>query len=302
MDTDRSLKILELPCVDVTELSFANLKSQYHKLALRHHPDKNGSTPNATIRFQEINDAYHHLEGIVGGSEPTSKQCDISYASIFKAFVESCLNNSPAAIRIIGEIFCKCSAVSMTMFEGMDQDTILDVYKTLVKYKKIFHVTDETLNKLESIMKQRFTEFNLYILNPSLDDLLSSNIYKLVHDGLTYYVPLWHGEIYFDNNIVVRCIPDIVDGWSIDEENVLSTHIKVELNELLLVLNTLEISMGSQTLFLPLRSLSLSKHQMYVFHNQGVAILNESDVYDATTKSDVFVHVELFASASGIGN
>ena len=39
----------------------AGLKSAFRKLAMEHHPDRNGGCPNATSRFKEINEAYSVL-------------------------------------------------------------------------------------------------------------------------------------------------------------------------------------------------------------------------------------------------
>ncbi|MGH1558966.1 DnaJ domain-containing protein [Caulobacter segnis] len=39
----------------------AGLKSAFRKLAMEHHPDRNGGCENATGRFKEINEAYSVL-------------------------------------------------------------------------------------------------------------------------------------------------------------------------------------------------------------------------------------------------
>ena len=39
----------------------AALKSAFRKLAMKHHPDKNGGCPDATARFKELNEAYSVL-------------------------------------------------------------------------------------------------------------------------------------------------------------------------------------------------------------------------------------------------
>ena len=40
---------------------------------------------------------------------------------------------------------------------------------------------------------------NVIILNPTLEDLLEGNIYKLDIFEKEFYIPLWHQELYYDN-------------------------------------------------------------------------------------------------------
>lgn len=49
--------LLNLP----TDATLEDLKKAYRKLALTHHPDVNGNSPEAVKKFQEINQAYEYL-------------------------------------------------------------------------------------------------------------------------------------------------------------------------------------------------------------------------------------------------
>jgi curved DNA-binding protein CbpA len=59
MDYKKAFYILEITHND---FSYEYLKKQYHKLSLKHHPDKNGNTYESTERFKEINEAYFYLK------------------------------------------------------------------------------------------------------------------------------------------------------------------------------------------------------------------------------------------------
>ena len=67
---------------------------------------------------------------------------------------------------------------------------------------------------------------NIIVLNPTVNDLLSDNIYKLNIEDKEFYVPLWHHELYFslhDKDLIVKCIPELDNNnlnfvlyWSAD--------------------------------------------------------------------------------------
>ena len=64
MDYKIALEILE---IDLSETNYKDinleyLKRQYHKQALKNHPDKNGNTQESKETFQKINEAYEFLK------------------------------------------------------------------------------------------------------------------------------------------------------------------------------------------------------------------------------------------------
>ena len=55
-------------------------------------------------------------------------------------------------------------------------------------------------------------EDNVIILNPTLEDLLKGNIYKLDIFEKEFYIPLWHQELYYDikgRDLIVKIIPEL---------------------------------------------------------------------------------------------
>ena len=53
---------IDLPSVGYNGMSLEYLKKQYRKLALKHHPDKNGNTFESNEHFKKINEAYTYLK------------------------------------------------------------------------------------------------------------------------------------------------------------------------------------------------------------------------------------------------
>jgi hypothetical protein len=131
----------------------------------------------------------------------------------------------------------------------------------------------------------------VYILNPSIDDLFANNIYKLNVDGNTYFVPLWHSEIYFDgkggNDIIVKCVPDVPENISIDENNNLIVEIDIQFNSSLLELEKYPINIGSYIFYIKLTDLRVRKTQYYILQNQGISIIDEKNIYCNEIKGDI---------------
>jgi hypothetical protein len=81
-----------------------------------------------------------------------------------------------------------------------------------LKNKTVLHISDSTLEAVKQILIEKFKDLQIFILNPSLNDLIQSNVYKLESNNVLYYVPLWHSELYFDADIMFRCIPFLQDN------------------------------------------------------------------------------------------
>jgi len=266
MDLTQALSHLE---IDIRDINVSNtltpeyIKRRYHKMALLHHPDKNGDT----IRFQKINDAYTFLmEEIKNDSYSNSntsfpKDSSFSpypnfetdfkteniYVNLLYSFIEGILksdsntSSSSLLIKVIKEIvFTTKSYVSLfTIFENIDKDTSLEIYNFIFKYKHILHVDQDLVLKMEEIIKNKYANDLIFSLNPSLKDILDNNIFKLYVDGELYLVPLWHNELYFFKNegenisnsdlekeIIVLCNPVLPPNVSIDDDNnILLEHI-----------------------------------------------------------------------------
>ena len=166
----------------------------------------------------------------------------------------------------------------------------------LCKYKTILHIDATLIDNVKNIILTKYSNDQIYILNPCLDDLFENNVYKFELTNKTYLVPLWHNELYFDgeNNseVIVKCIPELPENVSIDENNNLLVHLFVKLEKGLLT-NNIAFQLGCKTFYIQTSHLYLKTHQSIVLKKQGISKIMEHDMYNIDNKSDIFVSLTL---------
>jgi hypothetical protein len=259
------------------------LKKQYHKLALLHHPDKNGNTDESKLKFQDINEAYEFLLFLSHEVKQDEIYKDGSndnmfgYLDILQVFLNGILNNEIFA-EIVKEIVLK--KMSTKLFEKLDKDDCLKVYTFLSKHRSILHLNEDILEKVREIVDKKCMTTNdeddvkklVYILNPDVDDLFNNNVYKLFVDEQLYLVPLWHSELYFDGSgceIVVTCEPNLGPNNRIDENNNLYVNVDLSYETIKEMLQsnednrTVNFFIGTKEFFIPLRELFIRREQIY---------------------------------------
>jgi hypothetical protein len=133
----------------------------------------------------------------------------------------------------------------------------------------------------------------LFIVNPSFNDLFSNNIYKLSIEEKekSYFVPLWHHELYFDEGIIVKCIPELPENVEIDEDNNIHIELRIPFTFSLLDSKFIPINLGNHQVFIPISELFIIKVQSYTLKGQGISCINEKNMYDIETKSDIIVKI-----------
>lgn len=297
MDIQRACEILEMDVIHIIDPHF--VKKQYRRLALQHHPDKNDNSADSNEKFKLINEAYHHIK-MVNDRKSTALPNITTYADLLGLFIQSVMtrSNNESFIQIVKDILISCKQLSITTFEGLDKSVVIELYEFMSKYKNVLHVSSDLLAQLKTIVIEKCKNDQVYILNPTLYDLFEGNIYKLVIDTKTYYVPLWHAETYFDGvngeEIVVRCIPDLPDNISIDENNNICVHTTVSWSKELLTQDTIPIFFyKDRTITLKVSELNISQKQTVVFRREGIYRINESAPYDVASVSDIIVYLHI---------
>ena len=301
------------------------LKKNYRLLALKHHPDKNGNSEESCEFFKKINSEYlyllnfdisheSHASHMFNGGDTNEAGCDDagsdSYMSIFRTFIQSLLqkmtviskeNTSLTISTLIKIIVEDCQELSIKMFEDLDKESAYNIYEIITTYHKAFHISVEKLALFEKIMRSKMALDNLVVISVSLDDLMGdNNIYVLEHDDKTFYVPLWHTELYYnlgktDNtsvDLIVRCIPVTPSHIYIDTNNDIYIDIRMKIADLL-EKQCIEFEVGGKNFRISAEALYIKNNQTYVLPRVGIPTINAKNMYDMSDKSCIIVNIEL---------
>ena len=273
------------------------LKAAYYKQALKYHPDKNKDDPTAGEKFKKINAAYSFLQEHQQSKEPFNletnytnimKQCikyftpDIKWDDVF---LDTTLDN----------IINNCGKLSIRLFKDLKKEKSIELFEFLSNYREIFGISDETIDKMKDILKEKMRDDNIVILNPSLADILSDNVYKLDLLGKTFYVPLWHHEVIFDhsgNDVIVKCVPELEEHITIDNDNNIHCYFKGPINEVLQK-EKIELMLGNKIVEIDSKTLFIKKHQTYAFRNNGILKINPEHIFSTEERANIYVDIKL---------
>jgi curved DNA-binding protein CbpA len=322
MNIKIALNLLDIPDNNLTNLSQEYIKRKYHKMALKWHPDKNGNTVEATAQFQKVNQAYTYLLNELTKSNTDNtynsnifadfvssfdfKDEKNMYKSLLSVFLSNILKTESNVMKdlmtkIIKDIVLNgAKVISLKLIEDLDKDKSIELLNFLYKYKNILYIDNETLELVSSLIKEKYKNDSVYVLNPSIDDLFENNIYKLYINGRLFLVPLWHNEMYFDdtlgNDIIVLCKPELPENVTMDDNNNVYYNLLVPFDKNM-VLNQPQINeeliviIGKREFKIPLFKLYIKQEQLYVFKGKGISKIIEDDVYNVSCKGDVIIKI-----------
>jgi curved DNA-binding protein CbpA len=306
MNYKNAYEILEIDLIDSNyrNVSLEYLKKQYKKLALKHHPDKNGNTTESNDKFKQINEAYTFLKTELNFEEEEQNidNDDLNsslYSDILKGFMKTVFEGRYTDIlsKIVNDIINAGKKMSVKLFDDLDKDTALHIYTFLSNHRTVLHLNQDILDNIREIVVKKYNNVEVYKLNPTINDLLDNNLYKLYVDNVLYLVPLWHNESYFDGSgceIIVICEPELPEGLVIDDDNNIFITKEIygynNLMNMILLNESIKINIGEKIYEIPISNLYMKREQYYKIKNEGLAKI-KTDIYDVTEKSNIIVKI-----------
>lgn len=308
MNYKTACEILEINTneYDYSNLNIKFLTKKYHKLALRTHPDKNGNTPASTEKFKQINEAYNYLKNEYKSLNPHDFEYDNKedkssvYFDILQFFTKRMFEGkyNDLITKLINDIVMSIGKESLKVFDGLDKETSIDIYNFLSNHRFILHLNETILEEIREIILKKCHNIQIYKLNPSINDLLNHNIYKLYVDDKLFLVPLWYNESYFDApdcEIIVICEPELNIGITIDDDNNIHTEKTIlleNLHELIIKSEYIFVYIGDTEFSIPISELYMKSNQIYRIKGKGISTFHK-DFYDVSEKSDIIVNITI---------
>ena len=306
MNYKKAIKILDID----GNFDYKILKTRYYMKALRYHPDKNDE-PNAEEKFKEISEAYNFLNKYIN-----SKNKDLYHESRENISTDDFENSNYDYKNILYKFILSLNG-DFTLNENdieyfnniLDNENIkylLTILKLLPKNKlgtiynyltNIHLIKDSTIIKeIEKILEENNKLDIKYIINPSIDNLLNHEIFKIKIENEDYYIPMWHNEIIYEtsnNRLIFECIPQIDNHIFIDDDNNIFINDNVELHSLL-EKQTYEISIGNSKYNINMEDIKIKKNQIITIKNNGISNIDYENIYNIEKKSNIYINLALY--------
>jgi curved DNA-binding protein CbpA len=326
------LNITNYTIYNIKNMSYNELKKHYHIQCLIYHPDKNINNEKATLIFQNINQAYNVLKELINISKKDDNIDDLDirndddfnannannnnynyYILNFINFITNYYSNSTNNIDLEENINnikhyanSHIQTILVNLLDNFSITILEDLYVFLLKYKKeCFYenntvpssvISDNISNIIKTILQEKLSKYNIYILTPNIANLLNSDVYKLTINNDIIYIPLWHNELNFENNII-KIDPLLDSNITIDNDNNIHYTYNNTFTNIIELLNSnnnnITIAIESHSFNIVINKLTFSKYQIYSIKNQGLSKINTNNILDNTCKSDIFFHIYL---------
>ena len=199
--------------------------------------------------------------------------------------------------KVVNDILSAGKNQVVKLFDELEKDVALNIYTFLSTYRSTLHLSTDILMQIREIVSKKYDDVQIYKLNPSINDIMNHNVYKLHIDEELFLVPLWHHESYFEGSkgeIIVFCEPELPDFITIDDDNNICVDYSLTLhNELYSLIQeneSLYVTIGEKSFKIPLSELHMKREQLYRIKNAGLSKIKK-DIYDVSDKADILVYI-----------
>jgi hypothetical protein len=300
-----SMTLLGLHEMCEDEITENILKRKYHKMALLYHPDKNPGK-KASDKFKEINESYEYAMRYYGyldeelydeaetEEKDTEIEIDTSWLSYVHPFLQSGLFltiQSKLLHSIIGQLYGKCEKKAYMLIEQLDIDKMEKLIALLKLNRQLFGISDRFIEDIELMRNRKRSQSNTIILRPLIKDLFEEQVYKLVENDQTYYVPLWHHELVYDvngNELCVEIIPIMDENIEIDEKNNVIVYKQFALSDIWAI-DEVSVKIGDRNIKIPRCDLKMRPMQQVVMPGHGIPNISTKNIYDVSKKSNMII-------------
>lgn len=264
----------------------SELRKNYHLMALQYHPDKN-QDKNASDIFRQIVEAYEYLDKFQDKKRENRDNGDkITYAKLIADFITIISTNDTDLISLFKN---ECLEYTVDIINTLDKSILLILSNYINIFWRVFNISGESLATIIQTIKSRLERTNIYILNPTLENMKRNDIHCLEHQGETIYIPLWHRELQY-NDILIKCIPDLPEHIEIDDDN--NIHYKVFLDSAKVFESAdIEIDLCGDLHSIKMDQLFIRKYQKYVIKEAGISQIDTINILEIDKRSDIIVHI-----------
>lgn len=283
----------EIMDIDANDITLDNIKRQFRVKALVYHPDKNKSS-DASEAFVNLTTAYELLSKHVG--KPSQKP-EVSYTTLMKQFVET-ISSNPIIQNLLDKLRRPIEQSILDSFDRMNIHTLFNIHCIIKQYAHIFQIDTTYIDRINEILKKHQQNLICYVLNPTMEDIINGSVYKLNHHEDTFFVPLWHYHMSFEDKhgdiFHVVCENPSSERMMLDEDNNVHLFIKASPKQFL--------NDGKITLLNDIykdveiygKQIMLVKEQKVLIRGKGAPKIagNESMGYN-NTKGNLIVHLRL---------
>ena len=293
MDISKACEILE---IEISKsFTLAEVKKAYYKASLKHHPDHNIGDLDSNARFQKINEAYTFLSSYI---QIKQEHTEHTQEHTRQQDEHTNIDDDDILIKFIKTLIdFNIKELSLTAFEGLNKDNSLKLFDYIEKYSSMLGLEAEFVEAVRTLTREKMKNDIVIIINPTIDNIMNNELYKLEYNNENYYVPLWHDEISYDISeteyLIVKCKPELPETIFIDHNN--DVHIKIIIESIEHVLNepSINVIIGGKVFEIPVCELKIKKSQTYTFFNKGISLINLNDIYNTTRNGNIIVYITI---------